>query len=90
MTSGSENWETYSDASEPEPDASEAYYTKVRAAQGKRLTPEGGYSPPRIGAGKKLKGVQVVGSGSGTQVVDETGRLVSAGTETGWTDEEGF
>ena len=90
VTSGSENWETYSDASEPEPDASEAYYAKLRAAQGKRLTPEGGYSPPRIGAGKKLKGVQAVGPGSGAQVVDETGRLVSAGTETGWTDEEGF
>ena len=35
VTSGSENWETYDDGSEPEADASEVYYAKVRAAQGK-------------------------------------------------------
>ena len=88
VTSGSENWETYSDASEPEPDASKAYYAKLKAAQGKRLTPEGGYSPPRLGVGKKLK---AGASGPGVEkLIDETGRLVSAGTEAGWTDEDGF
>ena len=88
VTSGSENWETYSDASEPEPDASEAYYAKLKAARGKRLTPEGGYSPPRMGLGKKLKGPEP--RPGAERVVDETGRLVSAGTEAGWTDEDGF
>ncbi|KAK7750986.1 Microtubule bundling protein [Diatrype stigma] len=42
--SGSENWETYDDNSElePEPDASDAYYAKVRAAaaRNKRFTPD--------------------------------------------------
>ena len=41
--SGSENWETYDDASDPEPevDASDAYYTKLRAAaRVRRFTPE--------------------------------------------------
>ena len=40
--SGSENWETYDDASDPEPevDASDAYYAKLRAARVRRFTPE--------------------------------------------------
>ena len=38
VASGSENWETFEDASEPEADATEAYYAKVRAAQGKMRT----------------------------------------------------
>ncbi|KAL1891908.1 Microtubule bundling protein [Ceratocystis pirilliformis] len=38
--SGSENWETYDDTSEPEPDASDAYYAKLRIAQGKRYAEE--------------------------------------------------
>ena len=78
--SGSENWETYDDASEPEPDASEAYYAKLKAARGKRLTPEGGYSPPRAGTGKKMRGLP------GT-VHAET---LKAGSEAGWTDEDAF
>lgn len=78
--SGSENWETYDDASEPEPDASEVYYAKLKAAQGKRLTPEGGYSPVRAGAGKKMRGPHGIGH-------TET---LKAGSEAGWTDEDAF
>ena len=78
--SGSENWETYDDASEPEPDVSEAYYAKLKAARGKRLTPEGGYSPPRVGAGKKMRGPHGIGH-AGT---------LKAGSEAGWTDEDAF
>ncbi|KAL9122513.1 MAG: hypothetical protein Q9187_000931 [Circinaria calcarea] len=78
--SGSENWETYDDASEPEPDASEAYYAKLKAARGKRFTPEGGYSPPRVGAGKKIKGPH------GTRSAETS----KAGSEAGWTDEDAF
>ena len=56
--SGSENWETFDDASEPEVDLSKAYYASLRATKtGKRFEPEGGYTPPRGGLGKKLKGV---------------------------------
>lgn len=36
--SASENWETYTDATDDEPDAREGYYTKMRSA--KRLTPD--------------------------------------------------
>ena len=87
--SGSENWETYDDTSEPEPDASEAYYAKLKAVKGKRLTPEGGYTPPRGGPGKRLKVVRGVGIGQET-VVEENGRLVQAGSDAGWTDEDAF
>jgi len=74
--SGSENWETYDDASEPEVDASEAYYRKVKAAAGKR--PMAGYPSPRPGVGKKVKG--------------EEGRGFVAGSDAGsaWTDEDAF
>ena len=47
--SGSENWETYDDVSEPERDASEAYYAKLRAAREKRFTPD--CSTPTISGG---------------------------------------
>ena len=59
VASGSENWETFDDASEPEADASDAYYAKLRAggkgSAGKRFTPEGGHTSPRGGPGKKFK-----------------------------------
>ena len=84
--SGSENWETYDDASEQEePDASEAYYAKLKAARGKRCTPEGGYPSPRGGHGKKLRGM-----GMGETLVEEGGRFVPAGSDAGWTDEDAF
>ncbi|MCJ1247404.1 hypothetical protein MMC30_004618 [Trapelia coarctata] len=77
--SGSENWETYDDASEPEVDASEAYYAKLKAAAGKRHAPAGGYPSPRPGVGKKVKGAE------------GEGRFV-AGSDAGsaWTDEDAF
>ena len=82
--SGSENWETYDDASEPEQDATEAYYAKLKAGRerGKRFTPEGGYSPPRSGIGKKMKG----GVGAEAVVEGNTARVISDA----WTDEEVF
>jgi protein regulator of cytokinesis 1 len=89
--SGSENWETYDDASEAEPetDATETYYAKVRAAQalGKRTTPEDGWVPTSAnqnwGVGKKVRGL-LPGQG-----VNQLGR-VESGSEAGWTDEDGF
>jgi protein regulator of cytokinesis 1 len=90
--SGSENWETYDDNSEPEPDASDAYYAKVRAARGgKRATPEaagGGYGLRNNGAGgggyqpqaKRLRGIP-----------PPEGRIVSGnGGGSEWTDEDAF
>ena len=86
--SGSENWETFDDASEPEVDLSETYYAKLRAAKtGKRFEPEGGLSPARNGPGKKLRGVY--GAGIACQnVVEESGRRLITGSESAWTDED--
>ena len=84
--SGSENWETFDDASEPEVDASEAYYAKLRQT-GKRFTPEGGYTPPRGGPGKKLRSAY---GGRERRVEQENGGRYVAASEAGWTDEEGF
>ncbi|KAL8837510.1 MAG: hypothetical protein Q9170_002503 [Blastenia crenularia] len=87
--SGSENWETFDDASEPEVDASEAYYTKLRAAKtGKRFPPEGGYTPPRGGPGKKFRGMYGTGIRTETVIEDAAGRHLPAGSDAGWTDED--
>lgn len=88
--SGSENWETFDDASEPEIDASEAYYAKLRAAKcGKRFTPEGGYTPPR-GPGKKFKGVYSTRANNQAVIEEEGGRRLVTGSELAWTDEDAF
>lgn len=87
--SGSENWETFDDASEPEIDLGEAYYSKLRAAKtGKRFEPEDGYAPPR--PGKKFKAVY--GAGINAQIVmdKEGGRRLVTGSESAWTDEDAF
>ncbi|KAJ6051600.1 uncharacterized protein N7446_006233 [Penicillium canescens] len=56
-TSGSENWETFEDGSDAEPDASDIYFSKLRAAHGgKRFAPED--SADLIG--KKAKGIRSV------------------------------
>lgn len=86
--SGSENWETFDDASEPEVDLSEAYYAKLRAAKtGKRFEPEGGCAPPRGGPGKRLKAVY--GAGINGQN-EEGGWRLPTGSESAWTDEDAF
>lgn len=94
-TSGSENWETFDDASEPEVDVSDAYYAKLRAAKNiKRYTPDGGHTPPKAGpVGKKLRGMYAAGGSRPHQppVIEEerNGRFVPA-SEAGWTDEDAF
>ena len=85
--SGSENWETFDDASDPEDDASQAYHAKLRAAKGgKRFTPEGGYTPP----GKKFRSAYETASHPQTIVEDEAGRRMVTGSESNWTDEDAF
>ena len=87
--SGSENWETFDDASEAEVDASQAYYAKLRAARtGKRFTPDGGYTPPRGSPGKKLKGMYGGANHPQTVIEDEGGRRLVTGSESAWTDED--
>lgn len=98
--SGSENWETYDDNSEPEPDASDAYYAKVRAAArvggGKRSTPEAegrgyglrnGYQPQA----KRLRGVPPPPAATHAHHGDGgEGRIVSGVSGSEWTDEDAF
>ena len=87
--SGSENWETFDDASEPEVDLTDACYGKLRAAKtGKRFEPEGGYGPPRGDPGKRLK--SLYDAGIIGQAVGENGRRLVTGSESAWTDEDAF
>lgn len=88
--SGSANWETFDDASEPEVDVSDAYYAKLRAAKTKRFTPEGEHTPPRGMPGKKFKGMYGAGGRSQAVINEENGRPVLGGSEAGWTDEDAF
>ncbi|OLN85690.1 Anaphase spindle elongation protein 1 [Colletotrichum chlorophyti] len=77
---GSENWETYDDASEPEQDATDTYYAKVRAARGKRFEPDTGYRPTASDS-KRPRPFP-------TQYVDVEGNRIISGSE--WTDEDGY
>ncbi|KAI1085853.1 microtubule associated protein-domain-containing protein [Whalleya microplaca] len=85
--SGSENWETYDDNSEPEADASDAYYAKVRAARGKRFTPEDGYPRPQAGQNKRQRGFPPAGVHA-SHVMDAEGNRIISGSE--WTDEDAY
>ncbi|KAF2970596.1 hypothetical protein GQX73_g2956 [Xylaria multiplex] len=87
VISGSENWETYDDNSEPEADASDAYYAKVRAARGKRFGPEDGYGNVQNSQAKRIRGLPPAMHGShGT--IDAEGNRIISGSE--WTDEDAF
>ncbi|KAL7626346.1 Microtubule bundling protein [Parahypoxylon ruwenzoriense] len=83
VVTGSENWETYDDNSEPEVDVSDTYYAKVRAARGKRFTPE----DPYANGIKRHRGIPpAVHAGHGT--VDPEGNRIISGSE--WTDEDAY
>ncbi|KAI1408808.1 microtubule associated protein-domain-containing protein [Hypoxylon sp. FL1857] len=87
VVSGSENWETYDDNSEPEPDASDAYYAKVRAARNKRCTPEDGYPRPGTSQGKRQRGIPP-SMHAGHVMIDADGNRIISGSE--WTDEDAY
>jgi Ase1/PRC1/MAP65 family protein len=81
--SGSENWETYDDNSEPETDATDAYYAKLRSARGaKRATPE-----EYATQAKRPRGIPP-GQYAGQVMVDHEGNRIISGSE--WTDEDAF
>ena len=90
--SGSENWETYDDASEGgdyDGHHQDAYQARMRAmlppahGLGKRGLPEGGYGAVDPGMGKRVRGLGLVGHRA-----PEQGGFVE-GSEAGWTDESG-
>jgi protein regulator of cytokinesis 1 len=85
--SGSENWETYDDNSEPEPDVSEDYYAKLRAARGKRFEPEQGHVPANSQA-KRPRGIQGTPYAAAPVMIDQQGNRIISGSE--WTDEDVF
>ncbi|KAI1143620.1 microtubule associated protein-domain-containing protein [Hypoxylon sp. FL0543] len=88
VVSGSENWETYDDNSEPEPDASDAYYAKVRAARNKRFTPDDGFPRPGTSQGaKRHRGIPPA-MHAGRIMIDADGNRVISGSE--WTDEDAY
>lgn len=84
LVSGSENWETYDDNSEPEPDATDAYYAKVRAARIKRVEPETGHMAYGSQS-KRPRGVPPAQQ-PGNVMVDYEGNRIISGSE--WTDED--
>ena len=78
--SGSENWETFDDASDAEADASDVYYAKIRAAHGKRFAPDDSMDF----MGKKSKGIRSVSPDG-----PHPGQVLRvAGSNTEWTDGE--
>lgn len=80
--SGSENWETYSDHSElePERDAREAYYAKLHGINGKRMAggqPYGHMAPP-----PKMRMHERIDEGA------ENARMNSVTSDAAWSTEE--
>ncbi|APA10958.1 hypothetical protein SS1G_03347 [Sclerotinia sclerotiorum 1980 UF-70] len=96
--SGSENWETYGDVSETEPeeDSNEDYFAKLRAARANRYTPED-EPPPFRGSATvnssmmKKKGYPLY-KGPAGQVLsnDRLCTRIVSGSEANWTDEDAF
>ncbi|KAK4241885.1 anaphase spindle elongation protein 1 [Achaetomium macrosporum] len=86
VVTGSENWETYDDNSEPEEDVSEAYFARLRAARaaGKRITPEANYGRPQAANTKRHRGIPPAYAGQA--MVDREGNRIISGSE--WTDED--
>ncbi|TEY71323.1 hypothetical protein BOTCAL_0095g00060 [Botryotinia calthae] len=96
--SGSENWETYGDVSETEPeeDSNEDYFAKLRAARANRYTPDD-EAPPFRGSATinssmmKKKGYPLYKGPAGQALSNDRlcTRIVS-GSEANWTDEDAF
>ncbi|KAF5025601.1 hypothetical protein F66182_2302 [Fusarium sp. NRRL 66182] len=85
--SGSENWETYDDNSEPEQDASDAYYAKLRAARSRRFSPEQSHRPTSS-MSKRIRGIPPQSSYGGPVMIDQDGNRIISGSE--WTDEDAY
>ncbi|KLU89108.1 hypothetical protein MAPG_08084 [Magnaporthiopsis poae ATCC 64411] len=91
--SGSENWETYDDNSEPEEDESDAYCARLRAARSKGgMTPDAGGSyrhRPQASQSKRPRGVPPTAvAHTGLAMIDADGNRIASGSD--WTDEDAF
>ncbi|KAB8296024.1 hypothetical protein EYC80_008835 [Monilinia laxa] len=97
--SGSENWETYGDVSETEPeeDPNEDYFARLRAARANRFTPDDeapqfrGSATVNSSMMKKQKGYPLYKGPAGHVLSNDRlcTRIVS-GSEANWTDEDAF
>ncbi|KAL2135457.1 hypothetical protein VTI74DRAFT_8443 [Chaetomium olivicolor] len=86
IVTGSENWETYDDNSEPEEDLSDAYFAKMRAARAAmRVTPEAAYRS-QASQMKRQRGIPPTQHGQA--MVDHEGNRIVSGSE--WTDEDAY
>ncbi|KAJ4391772.1 Microtubule bundling protein [Gnomoniopsis smithogilvyi] len=89
VITGSENWETYDDNSEPEDEVPGSYYAKVRESRNGdsaeyAVDPYARYS---MGAQQTLKRLRGIPPAQQPQVmVDEDGNRIFSGSE--WTDED--
>ncbi|KAK4152069.1 microtubule associated protein-domain-containing protein [Chaetomidium leptoderma] len=79
IVTGSENWETYDDNSEPEEDLSDAYFAQLRAARS-------GNAQPQSSQLKRHRGIPP--GHAGQAMVDHEGNRIASGSE--WTDEDAY
>jgi len=85
--SGSENWETFDDTSEPEDDGN--YYAHRHPSHTKRYIPEDGYAPPRNNMTKRQRSLEP-GAGAGHELMATHEPRMISGSEANWTDEDAF
>ncbi|KAL1862445.1 Microtubule bundling protein [Diaporthe australafricana] len=87
VVTGSENWETYDDNSEPEEDIPSGYYAKIRAGR----TDYGMEPPSKFNASQQAKRPRGIPPALQQPhvIVDGDGRRVYSGSS-GWTDEDVF
>ncbi|KAK4252157.1 microtubule associated protein-domain-containing protein [Corynascus novoguineensis] len=78
VITGSENWETYDDNSEPEEDLTDAYFAKLRAARAANARPQSQL--------KRHRGVPPPHGGQ--PMMDREGNRIVSASE--WTDEDGY
>jgi protein regulator of cytokinesis 1 len=86
--SGSENWETYTDASDnEEADATQAYYARQRALQKQSQTMRGSAAPILVSGGSVKRAMQSPNpkGGMGKKTRDAYDEV--DGSEAGWTDD---
>lgn len=89
VITGSENWETYDDNSEPEDDDSDTYYAKIRQSRNGDSAEYAADPYARYNAGSQqtMKRLRGIPPAQQPQVmVDEDGNRIYSGSE--WTDED--
>ncbi|AEO69112.1 a4f5207b-9c69-4a63-808c-bbd76a5dbedd [Thermothielavioides terrestris] len=86
VVTGSENWETYDDNSEPEEDVSDTYFAKLRAARAARAQQAAAGLPKRQRGGFPPASARAAAAGQVT--VDRDGNRIVSGSE--WTDEDAY